>query len=233
MDGAHAVNRYVADTIDQRTLPTLRNKEQALANYAASLGILYGFPDYSGWRSQADTTQLIAWRDQAVAAGGASAYYPVAPYGVGYHGKGAAFDIKVVKWPVGRSSDWAYQQLGAYAPRIGLRWGGTFSGRTVDPYHFELAVSIADAQAQFDAWQKEQRAAVASGKPAVVLTPSAPSTQPLLTFTNFQLPTDTNALPKSLTDIQSILKGAGTLGVVLIVGAGLVLAGLLFGPRGG
>lgn len=228
MDGARAVNKYVTDDIDQRTLPTLRNKATALENYAATLGILFGYPEYSGWRSQADTAQLIKWRDEAVAAGGPSAYYPVAPYGQGYHGKGAAFDIKVVKWPAGRSSEWAYQQLGSYAPRIGLRWGGLFHAPNTDPYHFELAVSLTDAQNLFNAWQDEQRAAALSGKPAVTLTPTAPT--PPQTFPGFQLP-GVNALPKSLSEIESIISGGGAIGAVLIVGAVLVIAGLLFGPR--
>jgi hypothetical protein len=226
MLGAHAVNRYVADAIDQRTLPTLRNKAQALENYAATLGILFGYPDYSGWRSLADTTQLIQWRDEAVAAHGATAYYPVASYGSGFHGKGAAFDIKIVKWPAGRSSDWAYQQLGAYAPRIGLRWGGTFSGRNVDPYHFELAISIADAQALFDAWQKQQAQQRVAGAPTVgVLTPTT-VTQPTLTFSNFQLPDSANALPKSLSEIGRIIgKPTGAIALGVVVALGLVVTG--------
>lgn len=233
MDGAHAVNKYVADVIDSRVLPTLINKATALENYAASLSILFGYPDYSGWRSQADTTQLIQWRDQAVQRYGPSAYYPVAPFGSGYHGKGAAFDIKVVQWPAGKSSDWAYQQLGAYAPRIGLRWGGTFGAPNTDPYHFELAITLADAQAQFEAYQSQQRALALSGKPAVTVTPSAPSDiSANLTFTNFQLPSVANALPKSLSEISSIISGGGAIGAVLIVGVGLVLAGLLFGRNG-
>ena len=237
MDGARAVNHYVNDAFDSRMLPETKNKATALEGYASTLGILFGYPDYSGWRSQADTTNLIKWRNEAVQEGGPSAWYPVSPYGVGYHGKGAAFDIKVVHWPDGKTSDWAYQTLGAFASKIGLRWGGNFVGTTTvngkqvskkDPYHFELAISLADAQTRFDAWQLQQKQTQLSGKPAVVVTPSVPST-PTLTFKGFQLPTDLNALPKSLSDIESIIKkptGAIALGVVValaVVAVGFTL----------
>lgn len=158
MKGARAVNKYVRDDIDPRVLPTLKNKATALEQYAESQGIVFGYPDYSGWRSKADTTQLIAWRDEAVKLHGPDAYYPVAPYGQGYHGKGSAFDIKIVLYPKGKTLDWAYATLGAYAPRIGLRWGGTFSGRNKDIFHFELAITLDAAQRLFDAFQSAQHA---------------------------------------------------------------------------
>lgn len=226
MDGARAVNRYVNDNLDERVLPELALKAQALEGYASTIGILFGFPDYSGWRSQADTTQLIRWRDEAVQLHGATAYYPVAPYGSGYHGKGAAFDIKVVQWPAGKTSDWAYRTLGAFAPKIGLRWGGNFSGKQVDPYHFELAISLGDAQARFDAWQVKQRQAAASGKPALVVTPSAPSNTPPLTFVGFQVPTNANALPKSLSEIGTIIsKPTGAIALGAVVALAVVAVG--------
>lgn len=225
MIGAHAVNKYVRDVPDSRMLPTTLNKATALENYAASQGILFGFPDYSGWRSEADTTQLTVWRDEAVAAHGPNAYYPVAPYGVGYHGKGAAFDVKVVKWPTGKTADWAYRQLGAYAPIIGLRWGGTFGGKSTDPYHFELAITVAAAQAAFTKFQQDQRALQLSGKPAVILTPSSLSQQQLLTFTNFQVPTNPAVLPKSLSEIGSILQPRGAVPIVFAVALAFVAVG--------
>lgn len=233
MIGAHAVNHYVRDTPDTRVLPELLNKATALENYADTQGILFGYPDYSGWRSQADTTQLIVWRDQAVEAHGAGAWYPVAPYGIGYHGKGAAFDVKVVRWPAGKSSDWAYRTLGAYAPRIGLTWGGTFSGRSVDPYHFQLAISLDAAQARFVAWQAEQKRIMLTGKPAMIVTPTArvQTSVPLLTFPNFQVPTNPVALPKSLDEIGKILTPTGAVPIVVTVALAIIAVGFFFSSR--
>jgi hypothetical protein len=228
MQGANAVNRYVNDDIDTRILPELSHKSQALEAYAESLGILFGYPDYSGWRSQADTTQLITWRNQAVASFGPGAYYPVASFGSGYHGKGAAFDIKVVKWPAGKSSAWAYQTLGAFAPRIGLRWGGLFPGKFTDIYHFELAISLGDAQARFNQWQLSQRQARAAGKSAPVLNSSALSTATgNLTFPDFQFPVNPSALPKSQAEINLVasLSPTGAVALGVVVALALVVTG--------
>lgn len=215
MIGAAAVNRYVRDDLDLRVLPEVRLKFMALENYAETQGILFGYPDYSGWRSQADTTQLITWRDQAVAKLGPDAYYPVAPFGSGFHGKGAAGDIKVVRWPSVKSSAWAYQTLGAYAPRIGFRWGGMFPKPNVDPYHFELAITLAAAQIRFDQWQVQQRVIVLTGQPGIILTPSTVSSTPLLS-----LPI---ALPKSLAEIQKIVPtSAVSLTVVTLLGIAVI-----------
>lgn len=211
MIGARAVNKYVRDEIDPRVLPTLKNKAVALEQYAATLGILFGYPDYSGWRSQADTTQLILWRDQEVKLHGASSYYPVAPYGQGFHGKGAAFDIKVVKWPTGKDAAWAYAMLGAYAARIGLRWGGNFTGtRTVagkqvsnkDIFHFELAITLNAAQVLFDEYQSAQhRVSV-----------------PLIAATGSQLPkADSQSLTAAVVNAKPTTVGAAALGVVAII----------------
>jgi hypothetical protein len=230
MIGAAAVNKYVRDDPDSRVLPELLNKATALENYAESQKILFGYPDYSGWRSEADTTQLITWRDQAVAQFGPSAYYPVSPFGVGFHGKGAAFDVKIVQWPSSQSNAWAYQTLGAYAPRIGLRWGGLFSAPNVDPYHFELAITLDNAAARFTAWQVQQRAMTLTGLPGVVLTPSAPSDISLLSFPTFTLPSSPLALPKSLNQISQIIPTSAV--PLVVVGLlGIAAAGFLASRR--
>jgi hypothetical protein len=150
-------------------LPLLRDRELALRSAAAAKGIEYDFPDYAGLRTPADTVQLIRWRDEAVtiarrdaeakrkAQGGTAvqiklagdvaatrAYYRVSPADASFHGVGSAFDIRIRKVPPGMTTDQAYKALGAIAPSIGLRWGGTFSA-PADPFHFELAKSRDDA----------------------------------------------------------------------------------------
>lgn len=155
-------------------LPRLRDRELALRAAAAAKGIEYDFPDYAGLRTPTDTAQLIKWRDEAVAiarrdaeakrraqggtpvqvklAGDVAAnraYYRVAPADASFHGVGSAFDIRIRKVPPGMTTDQAYKVLGAIAPSIGLRWGGTFSS-PADPFHFELAITR-DAAA--DLWR--------------------------------------------------------------------------------
>lgn len=215
MIGASAVNHDVRDSVDLRVLPVIARRAMALEGYAARLGILFGYPDYSGWRSQADTTQLIRWRDEAVAKDGAAAYYPVAPYGTGYHGKGAAFDIDVVRWPEGKTEAWAYATLGAFAPRIGLRWGGIFPGRSRDVFHFELPVSVSEAQRLFNEWR-------ASGR--IVLPPTA-------SYTSFAPPSKAGTAGLSAEVSKRIMPtGAASLGVVALlalVAVGFFLRGVI------
>ena len=175
-------DRTLKENPDARALPLLLRKATALEAYAINMGIAFGYPPYSGVRTEADTLQLIRWRDDAVRKGGAAAYYPVAPYGRGYHPWGSAFDIKVVKVPAGKTIAWGYATLGAYAPSLGLRWGGTFSGKNVDPYHFELAVSLAEAQKLWTAHAGAGKPVPGPTSPGVpiILTPApAPVTEPM------------------------------------------------------
>lgn len=143
------------------TLPELQAAERKLRAYAMTRGVEYIIADYGGWRSQADTAQLIKWRDDYTKRTGKT--YPVAPFGKGYHGKGAAFDIKVIaafgkrfdkKGTLTKAEvsarDLAYKTLGAQASAFGLTWGGTFKGTSNDPYHFQLAITLAEAAKRFD-----------------------------------------------------------------------------------
>lgn len=130
----------------QGELPETIAAYNTLANLAAYDGITFHVADYGGLRDEATTTQLIAWRDQAVAAGEPS--YRVAPYGHSYHDYGGAFDL-VIDSDGGFSDPLA--QLGTLAPQAGLRWGGTFPPPGDRP-HFELAIDIGDLKARWAAF---------------------------------------------------------------------------------
>lgn len=138
-------------------LPELRAAYDALDQYARTQGITINVADFGGVRTLADTTRILKYRDDDFAAAvrsGAirpdttlSRFRPIAPFGKSYHNYGAAFDVIITARPSTMSVYKAQQILGAYAPRIGLRWGGTFSDP--DTPHFELAIALREAQARY------------------------------------------------------------------------------------
>lgn len=144
------------------TLPALQQAYQRLQQYGATQGITFGIADYGGLRSQADTTRILGYRQQDYAAAvrvnpdtakvPIDTWRPIAPYGLSYHNFGAAFDVALTAWPAEWTEAQALTVLGSYAPQIGLRWGGRFPADRVDPAHFELALSLEDAQAEYGAF---------------------------------------------------------------------------------
>jgi D-alanyl-D-alanine carboxypeptidase-like protein len=140
-------------------LPQIQNAFNALQQYGASQGISIGVADFGGIRTQADTTRIIGYRQDdfnaAVRAGtipadtALNAFRPIAPFGRSYHNYGAAFDVAILARPAGMSEFQALATLGAYAPSIGLRWGGTFPTNKDFP-HFELAVPLSQAQSMYE-----------------------------------------------------------------------------------
>lgn len=142
-------------------LPELLAAERALRVKADALGIEYRVADFGGLRTEADTNRILGYRkadyaaavkkDPKVAKIPIETWRPIAPFGSSYHNYGAAFDVRITKRPAGVSESAALAKLGALAPSVGLRWGGTFSAKRSDPPHFELAISLADAKAR---WQR-------------------------------------------------------------------------------
>lgn len=141
------------------TLPELQSAFSQLSSIGAAHGITIGVADFGGERSQADTTQILAYRQNDynadVKAGRVSsdttlqAYRPINAFGTSWHNYGAAFDVAIVSRPSGMSDYDAKKFLGQFAPSVGLRWGGLF--KNADPPHFELAISLADAKARYAA----------------------------------------------------------------------------------
>lgn len=138
-------------------LPETAIAYNALDAYARSQGISIAVADFGGIRTQSDTTKILGYRQDdynaALRAGliapdtTLQQFRPIAPFGSSYHNYGAAFDIKVVAWPSAMTQYGALKMLGAYAPNIGLRWGGTFTNP--DTPHFELAITLADAKQRY------------------------------------------------------------------------------------
>jgi hypothetical protein len=141
------------------TLPDLQAAYSQLAAIASAHGLTIGIADFGGLRSETDTTTILGYRqadyNAAVRAGSISAdttlqqFRPIAPFGNSYHNYGAAFDVSILSRPSSQSESSALAMLGQYAPALGLRWGGNFSDP--DYPHFELDLSLSDAQAEYDA----------------------------------------------------------------------------------
>lgn len=155
-------------TLDEtRALPELIAAEAKLRALATKEGIRYdfGLPQDTGTlRTEADTTQILKWRDAdykvyvAALKKNPSAtpvpietWRPIASFGKSYHNWGAAFDAHIIGQPAGMSADQALGHLGALAPQCGLRWGGTFTPARRDRPHFELPITLAEAERRWKA----------------------------------------------------------------------------------
>lgn len=152
-------------------LSALVDAYNALAQYGTNqYGITFDVADYGGLRSEAQTSTILTYRQNdynaALAAGEISAdttlqaFRPIAPYGDSWHDYGAAFDLEILNPGQVIDEQTALAVLGAYAPSIGLRWGGHFPD--ADPPHFELAIPIATARTLY-AQQTGGTAADATG----------------------------------------------------------------------
>lgn len=144
-------------------LPATQLAYTQLDAYARSMGVSIGVADFGGIRTQADTAQILSYRstdyNKALSSGlspdvSIDRFRPVAPFGQSFHNYGAAFDVAVIARPASMSTADVLARLGAYAPSIGLRWGGTFSNP--DTPHFELAVPITEAQTAYQAMTGSQ-----------------------------------------------------------------------------
>jgi len=144
-------------------LPDLRAHERALRAKATAMGIAYKIAPYGALRTQADTSQILKYRDddyrlyvQRTRAAGKipvdiGTFRPIAPFGNSYHNYGAAFDVVVTSAPQGVSAAAALAKLGAVASSVGLRWGGYFA--KPDTPHFELPIGLTQARERWNAHQ--------------------------------------------------------------------------------
>lgn len=135
-------------SIRQDALPELVTAWSELLRLAAARGITVTIEDFGGYRTQADTSLILGYRDQdyalyvarAKAAGqtpvSEAAFRPIAAYGASAHNYGAARDAEITGAPAGMTDAQALAVLGSLAPQAGLRWGGTFTNPDTD--HFEL-----------------------------------------------------------------------------------------------
>lgn len=134
------------------TLPQLQDAESALHEYANNvLGIDYGFADYGTLRSEADTVDILQFRQDdyaaavranpRVASTPITSWRPIAPYGKSWHDYGAAFDVAITDKGNFESAGAALSALKNVATRFGLT-----SAVPNDPPHFELGVPLSQAR---------------------------------------------------------------------------------------
>lgn len=167
-------------------LPELTAAIEKLAQLAAAQGIEFATADFGGVRTEADTTRILGYRADDYAAAQRQAkldgrvlppieqWRPIAPFGSSYHNFGAARDLRITKAPAGVSSNSALARLGAIVathPDVGLRWGGgpSFPANRKDPPHFELAISLAEAKARWQAHSQTVTTTLASGGAVVAV----------------------------------------------------------------
>lgn len=119
--------------------PITRSRAIQLAEEVTRRGGDIGIDRIKQLRTPEFQAQLVKWRDDSVATGGA--YYPVAPVGSSNHETGDAFDVDWNRAPAGVSMAVFQKQIADFAPSIGLRAGYYFGGgppsRKSDPFHFE------------------------------------------------------------------------------------------------
>lgn len=134
------------------TLPELQDAESQLYAYATGvLGIDYRIANYGAFRNDADTAQILQYRqddyDAAVRANPAlshtsiNTWRPIAPFGSSFHDYGAAFDVLIINRGSFPTAASALQALKAAASSFGLS-----SNVPNDPPHFELPISIDEAR---------------------------------------------------------------------------------------
>lgn len=135
---------------------TLAALTRLMADYEAATGNKTTVPDYGGYRTAAQQQQLRDWRDEE------KATYAVGGVETSRHVWGGAFDLKVLtlvggKWTVldawqGGKVRPEYVKLGELGEKLGLKWGGRWSGKDTDPYHFQRNETLAQAQAAYVAF---------------------------------------------------------------------------------
>ena len=212
----------------------------ALDQYARAQGITIAIADFGGLRTQADTNRILGYREQdyrqAVDTGAVNPatmpmerWRPIAPFGSSYHNYGAAFDVAIVARPSSLGSDYAaLALLGAYAPSIGLRWGGgpDFPANRKDPPHFELAIPLADARQRYqDATGAAIATALPGGNAMDAVDEAAYAADPGGVFDVSNLPFDTSADANLPTPDYTLYAFAAVGAVVAAVWFALVRRG--------
>lgn len=147
-------------------LPQTLAALNAMTVWLSNQGVSVTLADFGGFRTEADTTLILDYRQNDYAADVAAGripatlsidrYRPIAPYGDSYHDYGAAFDL--IPTPnAGQPAGMTYSKIlnlaGNHAGALGLTWGGTFSNP--DPRHFQLQGSLDDMRAKYVTYQDQ------------------------------------------------------------------------------
>lgn len=143
-------------------LPRFTAKIEQLRAFGRDDGIEFDTADFGGVRTLADTERIMKYRADEYAIylkklapdktpQPIEVWRPIAPFGSSMHNYGAARDLKIIKHDDLMSEAECLRRLGEIAvAECGLRWGGNFKKR-VDPPHFELAMTLVEAKALWEA----------------------------------------------------------------------------------
>lgn len=153
-------------TVRVDALPELVDAWTALESALESDGIAIAIADFGGYRTEADTAQILQFKADDYAAYAARERRagrvpvpitgpwengnarPIAPYGASMHNYGAARDFTIVRRPAGLSEADAIRRVQDAAESIGFRSGRSFG----DDRHLELPISLPDAAARWEAY---------------------------------------------------------------------------------
>lgn len=153
-------------------LPELDDRWAQLEQLAGDEGIEIAVADFGGFRTAADTAQILGYKNADYAAYAAAARAaahvpvpitgpwddgssrPLLPFGQSHHNYGAARDFTIAARPAWLSFGDAVARVQELADSVGLRSGAAWN----DPQHLELPIPLADARARWAAFQEHASA---------------------------------------------------------------------------
>lgn len=139
-------------------LPALLELWDQLVTAAAAQGITIDVADYGGFRTAADTADILNYRDAdykvyvaaQLAAGlpiaDENTWRPIAQFGQSLHDYGAARDVKIVSAPSTMSGLAVVAAIDTAAESLGLSTGASYG----DPLHVQLPISVDEAAGEWN-----------------------------------------------------------------------------------
>lgn len=140
-------------SIRYQALPAMEELWDALVDATGAAGVVIAVADYGGYRTAADTAEILNIRDSEysdyLAHGGTmaeNAWRPIAPFGKSFHDYGAARDIAIVSKPANMTGLAAVATVDAIAESLGLETGASYG----DPLHVQLPIALDEAQGEWN-----------------------------------------------------------------------------------
>lgn len=133
-------------------LPAMAQLWDALVDATGAAGVVIAVADYGGFRTAADTADILNIRDSEYATylahGGTMAendWRPIAQFGHSFHDYGAARDVSIVSKPANMTGLAAVATVDQLAESLGLETGASYG----DPLHVQLPISLDEAQGEW------------------------------------------------------------------------------------
>lgn len=157
-------------SIRTQALPELVELWDKTVSDAGAAGIVVAIADFGGFRTDADTAQILQFKQDdydAYAAAAVAAGHmpleitqgwddgnprPIRPYGQSFHDFGAARDFIVKRWPAGMTQAQAVRRVQDIAIANGLKSGRSYG----DDPHLQLPITLEDAAARWDAYDAQR-----------------------------------------------------------------------------